>query len=130
MNSWKFALRNLSRNRRRNYATGSAVALGFAGLIMLSGYVYRADNYLRIYTLYSARTGHLMIYKKGGFEKYAFRPKEFSLTPDEQLKIEEILKRIPGVDAFGPQIHGTGLIGNGCTSLPIMAKGILPGDTS
>ena len=39
--AWRIALRNLSRNRRRNLVTASAIALGYAGLVVLGGYATR-----------------------------------------------------------------------------------------
>jgi len=44
---WRLALRNLARNKRRNFATGMAIALGFAALLALGGYVNRVEKYLR-----------------------------------------------------------------------------------
>ena len=80
VSAWTLAWKNLKRNRRRNLATGCAIALGFAALLALGGYITRVENYLRVYTIYGTRTGHLVIYKKNGYEKYSIKPRDYSLN--------------------------------------------------
>lgn len=123
---WRLALRNLARNKRRNFATGMAIALGFAALLALGGYVNRVEKYLRNYTIYGARTGHIVIYKKEGFEKFSVRPKVYSLTESDQEKIEEVLNATPSVEMHGGQLTGQGLVGNGCRTYPFLALGLEP----
>jgi putative ABC transport system permease protein len=120
----KLAFRNLKRNRRRNFATGAAIALGFAGMVLLGGYLHRMTQYLRVYSIYATRTGHLLIYKKGGLDKFPLKPRVFSLTPDDQKKIENVLAKSENIEWVGRQMEGTGLIGNGCTTIPFLAKGV------
>jgi hypothetical protein len=83
---WRLALRNLGRNRKRNLATGSAIAFGFAGILLLAAYGYRARNYIRVYTIYVVHTGHLAIFAPGGFENFAFRPGRYSLSREDQAR--------------------------------------------
>jgi putative ABC transport system permease protein len=123
---WRLALRNLARNKRRNFATGMAIALGFAALLALGGYVNRVEKYLRNYTIYGARTGHIVIYKKEGFEKFSVRPKVYSLSESDQAKIKDVLARTPGIDMHGGQLTGQGLVGNGCRTYPFLALGLEP----
>lgn len=125
--SWSMAVRNLSRNKRRNLATGLAIALGFAALLALGGYIYRVQNYLRVYTIYSTRTGHVTIYKHEGLEKYSVKPKNYSLTEDDQKMIAEVLASVSNVEMSAAQLVGMGLVGNGCRTLPFIATGIDPG---
>ena len=124
--TWGIALKNLGRNKRRNVATGCAIALGFAALLALGGYISRVQNYLRVYTIYGARTGHFVIYKKDGFDKYSLKPRDYSLTRADQDKIEAALKATPGIELSGPTLLGAGLIGNGCKTLPFIATGMDP----
>ena len=123
---WRLALRNLARNKRRNFATGMAIALGFAALLALGGYVNRVEKYLRNYTIYGARTGHIVIYKKGGFEKFSVRPKVYSLNEDDQVKVKEVLAATAGIEMHGGQLTGQGLVGNGCRTYPFLALDIEP----
>lgn len=122
----RLACRNLARNRRRNFATGIAIALGFAALLALGGYINRVQGFLRLYTLYTNRIAHITIYKKNALDRYAIKPKDYSLTPDEQSQIQAALLTIPGVDLHGGQLTGAGLIGNGCKTLPFLATGFEP----
>ncbi len=123
---WFLALRNLSRNMRRNLATGSAIALGFAGILLLGGYVNRISNYLRVYTVYVMHTGHLALFAKDGFEKFQYKPLKYSISHDAQVAIEQVMHDDPQVDYFEHQLSGAGLIGNGRISVPFYAKGYEP----
>ncbi len=125
--SWSMAIRNLSRNTRRNIATGLAIALGFAALLALGGYIYRVQNHLRVYTLYSTRIGHITIYKHEGLEKYSVKPKVYSLTEDDQKRVAAVLATVSNVEMSAAQLIGMGLVGNGCRTLPFIATGIDPG---
>lgn len=123
---WSIALRNLQRNRRRNAATGVAIGLGFAALLILGGYINRAENYLRVHAIYALRAGHITIYKKDGLERYSVKPRDFSLTVADQAAIVDVLKTMPNVELHGPILTGTGLVGNGCRTVPFLATGINP----
>ena len=120
------ALRNLSRNKRRNFATGAAIAAGFAALIALGGFVNRMENYLRVYTIYATRVGHINIYKEHGFERFSTKPKLYSLDEHELRTIQDIVSTMDNVEMHGAQIVGMGIIGNGCRTVPFIANGIDP----
>jgi putative ABC transport system permease protein len=123
---WLLALRNLQRNLKRNIATGSAIAFGFAGILMLGAYVHRVQRYLETHTIFAAHTGHIAVFVRGGFENFNYRPKEHSFSRTQQEAIEAILKTDTNVDFFERQLWGSGLIGNGCLSLPFFARGLEP----
>ncbi len=123
---WLLALKNLGRNHKRNLATGSAIAFGFAGILLLAAYTHRATNYLRVYTVYVVHTGHLAVFAKHGFEKFSANPERYSIGPASQREIESTLSTMPGIERFEKQIRGQGLIGNGCLSLPFVAQGYEP----
>ena len=61
---WKFAYRNLLRNKRRSLSTGVAITVGFVGLNLLGAYIYRSKMALDTTSVYSAQKGHVSIYKK------------------------------------------------------------------
>jgi putative ABC transport system permease protein len=124
--AYRLAWRNLRRNRRRNAATGAAIALGFAALLALTGYLNRVQNYLRVYTVYAARTGHIVIYRKDGLTRFSLKPRDYSLTPADQTAIRRALEGLENVELHGPTLLGVGLVGNGCRTLPFMASGIDP----
>ncbi len=120
------AARNLSRNRRRNIATGSALGLGFAGLLAITGFHEQIEHNLRAYTVYGMRTGHIVVYKHDGLEKFETNPKEFSLDEKDLQALKRITAEIPEIEYDGAQIVGPGLVSNGCQSMPFYATGIDP----
>jgi putative ABC transport system permease protein len=125
MNSfWLLSLKNLGRNIKRNIATGSAIAFGFAGTLYLGGYAFRTDNYLRVYTIFVAHTGHLAIFKKDGLSRYNTRPNQYSIDKQSQYQIEGVLQGLSQIDFYERKLTGMGLIGNGCKSFPFVASGI------
>lgn len=126
MSFWWIAIRNLKRNLRRNFATGSAIAFGFAGILMLNGYSNRVTNFLRVYTVYVLHVGHIEVFAKDGFQKFPYQPKKYSITPENQAIIERAIQEESQVDFYEQQLRGSGLIGNGCVSLPFFAQAIDP----
>ncbi len=122
--AWRLAAKNLRRNRRRNLATGLAITLGFAGLVLLHAYVQRIDVFLTEAAVYLQHTGHVAVWREGGLEQAAARPLKFSLGPAEQRRIGEALAGEARVDFTGRYLRGMGLAGNGCRSVPFVALGI------
>jgi putative ABC transport system permease protein len=120
----RLAWKNLKRNRRRNLATGIAIAAGFAAFLLAAGYAYRIDRYLRTYTIYALRVGHIGIYRTDGVENFVLRPREYSIDPGLQKTIESALKASDEVNFFGKYLPGSGLVGNGCKTFPFFGNGI------
>ena len=119
-------MRNLSRNRRRNVATMLAVAFGYAGLVLLGGYILRVEHYLGTAAIYVNHVGHVAIWKHDGFEKAFVKPKKYSLTAEDQATINAVLAADPRVDFAGKYLLGAGLVGNGCKTIPFLATGLEP----
>lgn len=124
--AWKLALRGLLRNRRRNLATGMAIALGYAGMVLLSSYILGVSDYLRTVAIYLQNSGHLSIYRKEGLELHKVRPVRYSLSAADQAAIAEVLAADPNVELSVPFLLGTGMVGNGCKSVPFTARGVDP----
>lgn len=122
--AWRLALRNLGRNQRRNLATGFAVALGYAGLVLLGGYKTAVDGYIRTETVYLGHLGHVAIFKEGGLEAHLVKPRQFSLSREEQEAIASLARAQPEVELVERALDGTGLAGNGCKTVPFIARGI------
>ncbi len=125
--AWHVAWRSLGRNRRRNLATALAIALGYAGLVLIGGYVVRIERFLRTNAVYLAPSGHVAIYREGGLTRAAARPSRYSLTPAQQAVISTVLDGDPRVEFSGRYLRGQGLAGNGCRTLPFVATGMEPG---
>lgn len=123
---WKIAGRNLLRNKKRNFATGVAMALGFCAFIALGGYLNWTENIIRVFTIYGSRLGHVVIYKQDGLEKHTVKPGLYSLDESDQTAIQKVVASIDDVEFSAGILYGTGLIGNGCRSFPFFGIGIDP----
>jgi putative ABC transport system permease protein len=125
--SWVLAFRNLGRNKRRSLATGLAIGAGFVGLILISAYLYRAQNALQASTIYLNHKGHLALFKKGSLEEFTYRPSRYLITLEEQNKIAEIFKSVEAdIEFTGRYLTGTGLINNQTKSTPFIATAVEP----
>ena len=124
---WRVAWRSLGRNRRRNLATGLAMLLGYTGLVLLGGYVVRIETFLRTNSVYLGPSGHVAIYRQDGLQRSSARPARYSLTPEDQRTIEDLLRADARVEFFGRYLRGQGLAGNGCRTMPFVATGVEPG---
>ncbi len=127
---WKqlvLATKNLGRNRRRNLATASAIVLGYAGLVLLSGFVTRIEKFFRATSVYLNHVGTLSVYRPDAVEKHLLQPKKYTLNPDEQIKIRQIVsEQFPQAEALSATLEGFALIGNGCRTWPVKILGIDP----
>jgi putative ABC transport system permease protein len=121
---WKLALRNLSRNRRRNVVTGTAIALGYAALLLLGGYSNGNERLIRASSVYLQHSGHLAIYARGGLGKAAAKPATYSFDAAAQETIIATLRADPRVEFWGRYLQGTGIVGNGCKTFPFRGVGI------
>jgi putative ABC transport system permease protein len=124
MKLWRLALRNLRRNRRRNAATGVAVALGYAGIVLFGGYIARVETFLRVSTVYLQHTAHVSIYHQGGLERSLARPSHYSLSSGEQQRVLEAAAGDPRIAFAARYLRGMGLAGNGCRTVPFQAIGV------
>ncbi|MEY3900784.1 MAG: hypothetical protein RL189_90 [Pseudomonadota bacterium] len=127
---WKqltLAVRNLGRNRRRNAATASAIILGYAGLILLSGFVVRIEKFFRATSVYLNHVGTVSVYKPDGVERHLLRPKKYNLNAEEQIRIRQVVSDIfPNAEAVSATLQGFTLIGNGCKTWPVKVLGVEP----
>lgn len=127
MMQWKFALRNLLRNKRRSLSTGLAICVGFVGLNLLGAYIYRTKKVVDLISIYSAQRGHFLIFKKDGFEKFDIKPKKYLINHDEQTQILNVLTGFKNdIEFIGHQLHTSGLISNLDRSHPAIILGVDP----
>lgn len=123
---WRIAVRNLRRNRRRNLATGLAIALGYASLVIIGGYSNYAYEGMGALTVYLQRVGHLAIHKPGGLARAAAKPSAYAFPVEEQRAVAALLAADPRVEFAGRYLRAGGLAGNGCRSLPFVGTGVEP----
>jgi putative ABC transport system permease protein len=121
---WGLALRNLSRNRRRSLVTATAIAIGYAAIVVLGGYANRVETLLRTMSVYLQHGGHLAVYARGGLERAESKPSAYALDAASAAKIEAALRADPRVELTGRYLTGGGLAGNGCGTAPFRAIGL------
>lgn len=122
---WILAFRNLWRNPRRTLVTGVAMAMGFTGLSIFSGYVHRIERALAVGAVYLNNSGHVAIMKKEWIEQGLSKPRTHSLNIDDQTSIKRFLEKYNSEIAYqAPLFIGLGLISNGCRSVPFLLTGL------
>lgn len=121
----KFAFRNLFRNHRRSLATMLAVIFGFAGLVMLGGYIHRSYMGLRASSVYMNQKGHVAILKKGAIDSFLTRPKRHALTIEDQKVIEqEILSLSDLIEFTEKSLTTPALLSGGKSTVPVYVTGV------
>lgn len=129
--SWKLALRNLWRNRRRTMSVVIAMVAGFVGLVLLSAYILRTERGLAAAAVYLNFKGQVSIYHEGGVDKFFSKPSRYQLTEEEKTKVEAILQKMASepdspLEFVGEFISGSGLLSLGKKSAPVLITGFEP----
>jgi putative ABC transport system permease protein len=123
MNVFRFALRNLQRNRRRTLATAAAIAIGVAALVFARGWVDGVTQSLREYAT-DSRLGAIQINAAGYSTVTDLLPVNLHLAKPAQL-IERV-RETPGVAAVTQRIHFAGSLSNGDQDTLVLATAVDP----
>ncbi len=122
----QYGARNLLRSPRRTLLTLLAVVVGAGGLVFTFSYLRRVERYLRVVQIHLLHTGHLAIYKQPGYEMAQIRPSGAAFEPAEQRVLSEVLAAESEVQRHASFLFGTGLMSNGCATVPFQALGLEP----
>lgn len=118
---WKYALRNVFRQKARSAATLIAIAVGVAGLILAGGFV--SDIFAQLgEAIIQAQTGHIQITRQGYRENRTRAPEQYLITDNETMK--SIASKTEGVERVFARLNFSGLINNGKRDLGILGEGI------
>jgi putative ABC transport system permease protein len=123
MNTFKLALRNVFRNKRRTAITFLSIIAASAAIIVFGGFIAFSFEGLRETTI-RTQLGHLQIAKKGYFEQGAGLSERFLLSDPES--IERDIRKSPLVNTTTWRLTGSGLISAGETSLSARLIGVIP----
>ena len=126
MNTFKLALRGLTRNRRRSLVTLLAIGFGFAAIALFAGYTHNVYSGLSRNSIYNALLGHLTINKTGMRKEGKLDPERYLLTAKEVDSITQLLKDEPQVELVTPRLAFSGLVSNGRASTIFIAEGMEP----
>lgn len=123
MNTWKLALRNVFRNKRRTAITFLSIVSAASAIIVFGGFIDFSFEGLRETTI-RTQLGHFQIAKKGYFEQGAGLSEQYLI--DNPAEIEADIRRSPLVNATTWRLSGSGLISNGETTLSARLIGVMP----
>lgn len=124
---WVLAFRNLLRNRRRTIATGIAIVFGYAGLVLVSAYIFRAYMGLRTSSIYLNHRGHIAVMIKDAQDEFAGRPKKYVMKPEDVIRVRQALEPWgKSVEFTASFLSGMGLLIQGPKSAPVAMTGVEP----
>ena len=126
MNTFKLALRGLTRNRRRSLVTLMAIALGFAAIALFAGYTHNVFEGIAQQSIHGELLGHLTLSKRGMRLEGKLDPERYTLTASEADQITKLLMAEPHVKMVAPRLAFSGLISNGKASTIFIAEAIEP----
>ena len=126
MNTFKLALRGLTRNRRRSLVTLAAIAFGFAAIALFAGYTHNVYDGLARSSIYGEMLGHLTINKQGLRREGKLDPERYLLTKEEIGRLTAMLAKDPSIELVAPRLALSGLASNGRASTIFIAEGIEP----
>jgi putative ABC transport system permease protein len=124
MRLWlRLGWRNLGRNRRRTAFTVAAVALGYAAVNLLAGFMLYVFRGLEDSYVYAFEGGHLTVFREGFGEAGAADPPARYFSAEDLAGVLEVCASHPGVVLATPRVRLTGLLSNGEVSSIMMADG-------
>lgn len=123
MNLFRFAVRNLQRNRRRTIATAAAIAMGVTALVFARGWVDGVTQAIRGYAT-DSRLGALQVHPAGYAKVTDLLPVNLHLSQPAAL-IDHV-RSTPGVAAVTERIHFAGSLSNGDQDTLVLATAIDP----
>ena len=126
MNTFKLALRGLTRNRRRSVVTLLAIALGFAAISLFAGYTHNVYSGMGRGAIHGSLLGHLTLAKRGMSTAGKLDPERYMLSGAEVARITQLLADEPQIKLVAPRLSISGLISNGRASTIFIAEGIAP----
>lgn len=120
----KFAIRNISRNRRRSVVAISTIAVGVAGLLFLQGFfagllAMHAENSIH------SRHGHGQLMTKGYFEQTYETPSDHWIKDPQS--VVNALRAMPEVAEAFPRVQFFALLSNGKINVAGKGQGIVGG---
>jgi ABC-type lipoprotein release transport system permease subunit len=116
----KLAWRNIFRNKRRTYITGTAIAIGLGALIFLDSlYIGLANNMIASAT--ASFTGEAQIHARGFLEA-----QDANLTIHDLPRVEADLRQDPRVKHFTVRTLSQGMVTSPANVNPVLLVGIRP----
>lgn len=120
---YKFALRNIFRQRVRSAVTLAAIVFGVVGLILSGGFVQ--DIFVQLgEAIIQSETGHVQVFREGFREKGSRQPERYLI--DDPKSIASMIAKEPLVSEVSTRLSFSGLLNNGKRDLAIVGEGVEP----
>ncbi|MGB0743347.1 MAG: ABC transporter permease [Opitutales bacterium] len=120
--------RNLLRNKRRAFFTISAMALAYAAINLLSGFMLYVFRGLEDTYVYAFEGGHLTVSKPMPKDRDPLEDGPVFITAEELDLVQAAIENMPGVLKVTPRISLVGMLSNGERSTIMMAQGKVAAD--
>ena len=111
INTFKIAIRNLMRYKRRTLLTSLLITIGVVMVILFSG-LSGSFKAMMIGQITDSNLAHMQIHKRGYVSSIDTIPLDLNLDMKAYGKIENILKDHPGVEAYTPRIKLGAMLSN------------------
>ena len=124
-NLFKIAARNLLRYKRRTLLTASLITVGVVFVLVfisLSG----SFKSMMIGQITDSMMGHLQVHRKGYVASIENLPLNLNLKSEALTRLEDILKKQPGITAYSPRIKFGGMFSNFTETTNIRLNGVYP----
>jgi putative ABC transport system permease protein len=121
----KLAIRNLLRYKRRSLLTGLLIAVGVVSVVVFVGL---SDSFKGavVGQITDSVFSHLQVHRKGYMASIDNLPLDRMIQPAAYLKLEDILKKAPGVEGFSPRIKFGSMLSDYAQTTNIRLNGIYP----
>ena len=125
----KIAFRNLYRQKRRTLLTIAIISVGVIAVLLFSALSGAFKN-MMVGQITDSMLGHMQIHRKGYVSSLDNLPLDKTIDAKQMKKMEEILDRIPRVEAYSKRILMGGMLSNYMETTNIKVAGINPKDES
>ena len=124
-NSFKIAIRNLMRYRRRTFLTSLLITVGVVMVILFSG-LSGSFKAMMVGQITDSNLAQMQIHKKGYLSAIDTMPLHLNLNQKVYTKIENILKKHPQVEAYAPRIKLGAMLSNFTDTTTVRLNAIDP----
>ncbi len=124
-NLFKIAVRNLLRYKRRTLLTASLITIGVVFVLVFVS-VSASFKGMMIGQITDSMLGHIQIHRDGYVASIENLPLGLNLNLDDVRQVEDILGKLPEIEAYSMRIKFGGGISNFVETTNIRLNGVLP----
>ncbi|MGC1818068.1 MAG: ABC transporter permease [Casimicrobiaceae bacterium] len=125
LNVLKIALRNLARYGRRTLLTSTLITLGVVAVLLFIG-IAGSFKALMIGQFTDGVLGNLEVHRKGYVASIDNLPLNLNMQPAMVQKVEQVLARMPEIDAYSERVKLGAMFSNFTETTSIRVNGVDP----